>query len=673
MAPKFDAETITILGTASAVLAVYVSSMYGASWTVGLGAIALPIFITLVKERRWLAVKLLHVKSVMASGGGLEQSNILPEQLFLRDTGVVALKRDNRINLISGVKVSGNPNALFSGELDYQRGRPSGYEYLPIFLRYRDLFVSLRRLVVPIRYVVSLSPLDSGSRRSREEIESLGKDLRKSEEDGKGRSASFYERDQLARKLSLAKTYGFVKLSQFMLLEFRGNAMDLEKLEQQSISAAEKMLLAVSTAFPELTVERASPTELLDALFSLFWDEPSEGPIVLPHDITRILNFNLPVTESFQDPHALFPSEPPIDVASNNLNLGWTECLGRRISPFTLSFEDLTKHVIILGSTGSGKSTTSKRLIGECIEAGLPVLIFDWHNEYRSFIQAYGGEVYTPGLEDNGFTISPLRPFSTNDLAEHIAMTTEIFVDNYALTHPQAFMLREAVREVLLDPTGSHTLSELVEVIEATPPRSYYDNETKMALLRRLKPLTEGQAGRALGGKASISIPALLEKTIAIELGHFRESEIRRIFSSFVLKMIYDYRVATGESALRHVCVIEEAPNIVPCKEPRAPPSIGEKMVSELRKFGEGLVVVCQFPSQISQGILKNSSTRICHRIGGVEEEKIVRDLIGLSEAQFANIKYLKPGQAVVYLSDATNPFMVTIEPNQAIGNAPSS
>lgn len=408
MAPKFDTETITILGTASVVMAVYISSKYNASWTVGLGVIVLPIFIILmlVKERRWLAVKLLHVKSVTL-GGGLEQSNILPEQLFLRDTGVVALKRDNRINLISGVKVSGNPNAMLSGELEYQRGRPSGYEYLPIFLRYRDLFVSLRRLVVPIRYVVFLSPLGSGSRRSREEIESLSKDLRKSEEDGKGRSTSFYERDQLARKLSMAKTYGFVKLSQFMLLEFRGNAMELEKLEQQSILAAEKVLLAVSTAFPELTVERASPTELLDALFSLFWDEPSEGPIVLPHDVTRILNFNLPVTEVFQDTHALFPFEPPVSVASHNLHLGWTECLGRRISSFTLSFEDLTKHVIILGSTGSGKSTTSKRLIEECIRAGLPVLIFDWHNEYRSFIQAHGGEVYTPGLEDNGFTISP--------------------------------------------------------------------------------------------------------------------------------------------------------------------------------------------------------------------------------------------------------------------------
>jgi len=669
-----DTETIAILGLASAVVVVYVSAKHGELWTMGLGLIVLPTFLLLmvVKERRWIALKLLRSKSIVKEDG-LDQSDILPEKLFLRCSGVAALKRDNRINLISGIRVSGNPSTALSGELDYQRSRPLGYEYLPIFLRYRDLFVSLRRLTIPIRYIVLLSPLDNGSRQSRDEIKSIGKDIKKFEEaDRKGRSGSWYERDQLARKLSSARTFGFVKISQFLLMEFRGSVTELEELEQQAILSAEKALLAISTAFPELTVERASPTDVLKALYSLFWDEPSGGQIVFPHEVTRVLNFSLP--ESSQDPNALFPAEPPNDVTKHEFHLGWIECLGGSVGPFTIGFEDLTKHIIILGSTGSGKSTTAKRLIKECVKAGLPVLIFDWHNEYRKFIQACGGEVYAPGLEDSGFTISPLKPFSTNDLAEHIALTTEIFVENYSLTHPQAFMLREAVREVLLDPTGSHSLSELVEVIEATPPRSYYDNETKMALLRRLKPLTEGQAGRALGGKASTDIPGLLEKTIAIELGHFRESEVRRIFSSFVLKMIYDYRLATGESKLCHVCVIEEAPNIVPYKDLKEPPTIGEKMVSELRKFGEGLVIICQFPSQVSRGILKNSSTRICHRIGGVEEERIVRDLIGLTEAQFAQIKYLKTGQATVYLSDSPTPFLITVDPpDQPIGGSPSS
>jgi hypothetical protein len=681
MSPNADTETLAILGGASVVAIVYVATRYGVVWTMELSPIVLSIFLSLilVKERRWLGLKLLRMRS-MAISGGLDRSKILPEQLLLRRSGVAILKRGNRVNLISGVKVSGNPSTILMGDLDYQRSRTAGSDYLSIFMRYRDLFVSLRRLSIPVRYVVLLSPLDSDSRRSKDRIKSLAREFIESDED-KGEAVTWGERDQLARKLSQARTFGFVKLSQFLLLELKGSVADLETLEERVILSAEKTLLAVSTAFPELTVERASPADALEALYSLYWDEGPEGQVLLPHEATRVMNFSTPLCEGAGDPFALFPAEPPADVTSHELHLGWVEYLGRRLGHFTLCSEDLTKHVTILGSTGSGKSTTAKRLIEECIRIGLPVLIFDWHNEYRNFIKACDGEVYAPGLEDSPFTISPLESFSTRDLAEHMALITDIFVENYSLTHPQAFMLREAIREVLGTRTllpnanASHSLNELVEAIEVMPPRSYYDNETKMALLRRLKPLTEGQAGRALGGKGSVNVPDILGKTIVIELGHFRESETRRIFSSFILKMIYDYRVAMGESKLRHVCIIEEASNIVPFKDMKTPPSIGEKMVSELRKFGEGIVVISQFPSQISQGILKNSGTRICHRMGGVEEERIIRDLIGLNEAQFAHIKYLAPGRAVVYLSNLANPFLISIEsPRQQIkADVPSS
>ncbi|MBO3802506.1 MAG: DUF87 domain-containing protein [Candidatus Brockarchaeota archaeon] len=674
MSPN-SAEKIAVLGSASVIAAFYASARRGIAFPRELGFSALLFFVFLValKERRRLSLKLLPVKAALGNDGS-DQSSVLPEQLLLRRSGVAVLRKGGRINVISGVKVSGNPGLNLAGEQDFQRSRPFGYEYLPIFMRYRDLFVSLQRLAVAIRYVVLLSPADRRSPESREAARALEKELRRLEEARrKGQPFSQAEKEQLERKSYIARKFGFVSASQFLMVELSGPSSKLKELEQRSISLAEKVLLAVSTAFTELKVEKAAPTEMLEALCSLFWDESLEGTLILPHETTPVLNFTLPSSGSSRDLHALFASMPPEEVASREFHLGWVEHEGRRIGYFALGREDLTKHLVIIGSTGSGKSTTAKRLVGECVRSGLPVLIFDWHNEYGDFVKSLGGEVFAPGLEDSGFTISPLDPFSTRDMAEHVAMTTDIFAENYSLTHPQAYMLREAIREVLSDQEGPHSLREIVEAIESAPTRSYYDNETKMALLRRLKPLTEGQAGRALGGKASTSVPDLLGKLVAIELAHFRESETRRIFSSFVLKMIYDYRVAAGGSGLRHVCVIEEAPNIVPCRDPKAPPSIGEKMVSELRKFGEGLVVICQFPSQVSSGIMKNSGTRICHRIGGVEEERAVMDLIGLTQEQFLRVKYLQPGQAVVYMSEFANPFLVSIEPPEQLPGSPPS
>ncbi|MGQ9513534.1 MAG: ATP-binding protein [Thermoproteota archaeon] len=666
MLPEFDSKAVVVLGLSSIITAHYISTRYGMIWPRELSFTALSFFIFLMifKERRWLSLKLLPIKAILTSDGS-DQSNILPEFLQLRRSGVAVLKRGNKVNVISGIKVSGNPGLNLIGEQDLQRTRPFGYEYLPIFMRYRDLFVSLQRLAIPIRYIVLLSPVDIHSPDSKREIRVIENEIKKIEDSKlKGKPSSWNDENQLEKRYYIARKYGFIEVSQFLIVELSGSSSQLEKLEEQSISFAEKVLLAVSTAFTELKVEMATPTEMLKALYSLFWNGPHEGEMILPQEATPILNFSLPMVEKYQNIYSLFPMMPPNDLASHSLHLGWVEHMGRPIGCFTLDFNDLTKHLTIIGSTGSGKSTTAKRIVEECARVGIPVLIFDWHNEYREFVKRYGGEVYAPGLEDSGFTISPLDPLSTRDLAEHVALTTDIFAENYSLTHPQAFMLREAIRDVLSDHEGPHTLSEVVEAIESAPTRSYYDNETKMALLRRLKPLTEGQAGRALGGRASISIPDLLGKIVAVELAHFRESETRRIFASFLLKMIYDYRVSAGKSELRHVCVIEEASNIVPYRDPKSPPSIGEKMVSELRKFGEGLIVICQFPSQVSHGIMKNSGIRICHRIGGIEEEKIVMDLIGLTHEQFQHIKYLKPGHAVVYVCNYANPFLISVEPS---------
>jgi Helicase HerA, central domain len=59
--------------------------------------------------------------------------------------------------------------------------------------------------------------------------------------------------------------------------------------------------------------------------------------------------------------------------------LGALRSGGREFHDFRLRLEDLKRHVSVLGATGSGKSTTSAVIVRQAAEAGLPIMVLDWH------------------------------------------------------------------------------------------------------------------------------------------------------------------------------------------------------------------------------------------------------------------------------------------------------
>ena len=313
-----------------------------------------------------------------------------------------------------------------------------------------------------------------------------------------------------------------------------------------------------------------------------------------------------------------------------------------------------------MGMTGSGKSTTAATIVKQVAEMGLPALILDWHNEYGAIISKVGGQVFSPGKDD--FAINPIESSLSSDPIEHIAMVTDIFSDIYHFTHPQAYMFRNALQKRIAESGEDEipSLASLVRTIEAHPLRSAYDNETKVALLRRLVPLTQGQAGRALDGPGTSSMDDLMGKVVCVELGHLRDTLTRSVFTDIMLKMIYEYRIKR-RNGLEHLTVVEEARNIVPARRVEDPPSVGERMVSELRKFGEAMLFVAQFPTQISSEVIKNSGVRIIHRVAWPEDIALLGDSLGLTREQRDHVNRLQVGESVISLSRMQRPMLVQV------------
>jgi DNA helicase HerA-like ATPase len=438
----------------------------------------------------------------------------------------------------------------------------------------------------------------------------------------------------------------------------------VQNLEQRASVLAATMTVAL----PSASVRRLSRGELRDFVKTLFLPAEPHLPQVGDAGVVSTLGSfeerDPSVETAGRSPHFYVPNSA--ESGRTGIMLGAVRSEMGEFHDFRLQLDDLKRHVEVLGMTGSGKSTTALTIVRQIAEMGLPVAILDWHNEYGSVISKIGGQVVSPGKDD--FTINPVEATTSTDPVEHIAMVTDIFSDIYHFTHPQAYMFRNALQKRVSESADEEipNLGSLVRTIEAYPLRSAYDNETKVALLRRLVPLTQGQAGKALNGPSTFGIDELLGKVVCIELGQLRDAQTRSIFTDIVLKMIYEQRLRS-RSGLEHITVVEEARNVAPARRPEDPPSVGERIIAELRKFGEAMLFVAQFPTQVASEMIKNSGVRIVHRMAWPEDVGLIGDSLGLTREQREHITKLQVGEAVVSLSRIQKPMLVQVKADSVL------
>jgi len=289
-------------------------------------------------------------------------------------------------------------------------------------------------------------------------------------------------------------------------------------------------------------------------------------------------------------------------------------------------------HIMIYGKTGMGKSNTAKLLIKKISEK-VPVLVLDWAGEYKlkNFI------ILEPGVT---LFINPLKPYIKE---EHIDFLVDLFGDSFNLTEPQRYMFRIALKNIF-SKKSNPILTDVLEELTSIVSKSYYDHEIKMAIIRRLKPLTEGVIGQSLNSKKSSDIEELFTKNIIINLGKIRNIRIKKLFLLIVLKMLYDYSVMKRGivDTIKHCTVIEEAWATIPYRRLDAFPSIGERLFAELRKYGECIIGISQSISDTAWSIVKNSEIVIIHRIFPKDIEILgIKDLLH-------DVNSLKRGQAYI-------------------------
>ncbi len=339
--------------------------------------------------------------------------------------------------------------------------------------------------------------------------------------------------------------------------------------------------------------------------------------------------------------------------------LGYSD--GRR--PVRIPLPLFSKHVLLMGRTGSGKSTTAMALCERLwSDYGIPFLVLDHHNEYTGLVARLGGTLVGAS---GGPSLNVFGGVAANPAAMDIYV--DLLRDALALTPSQTFIVHRCLSNALrVSPGEDPTLADLVDEISEYRERTGPEMESKLALLRRLEPLVSGE-GRAHLLVERIPDLARLDRPAAMLLAEVRSDAVRDLLVHVILKRIYDEARSWGVgSHLRLVILVEEGERVLPTVSDERGATVVDKMLAELRKFGVGLVIITQAPHALSRTAMRNSAVKIIHALGSPRDSLVIKPLLppGISDrSSEGSVFTLRPGEAVVVMEGAPEPELCTVVP----------
>lgn len=383
-------------------------------------------------------------------------------------------------------------------------------------------------------------------------------------------------------------------------------------------------------------------------------------------------------------------------------------CTAGRKSDHTVSNQyyieknDLTRHALIIGITGGGKTNTSKSILNtlwnvETERERVPFMVIESaKREYWELRNLKGFEdllVFTLGAEAEKTSVKyRINPFETNpgiSLQTHIDYLLSTFKAAFDLYPPMPYILEKAVYEVYSDRgwdivenhnryglTQYPTLTDLYNKIDVIVSDMGYHQEVqsnvKAALQARIYSLMIGGKGAMLNTTKSVPIEELLSRPVVMELEDLGDDETKSFVIGILLVQLYEYRkslMTKGSKDLSHILMIEEAHRLLKnVSEGGEGGSTRAKSVeffcnllAEIRTFGQGIIIADQIPTKIASDTIKNTNLKIVHRTVAREDREAMGRAMNMSDEQIDYLSSLRRGYAAVYAEGDSKPKCVKL------------
>jgi len=355
-------------------------------------------------------------------------------------------------------------------------------------------------------------------------------------------------------------------------------------------------------------------------------------------------------------------------------------------SSISINITDLTKHLLIAGTTGSGKTNTCLSILYQAWKVHqIPFLVLETSEktEYGQRLIGLLGddlEVFTVGNESkNPLHLDILRVPPGRHIEAHLGNLMRIFKAAFPLPPPTPYLLEEGLRlwysragwdmekGEKLSTDKPLILQDLIEIITGILQTKYahYDPQTRgnieSALLVRLESLSMGGMGYFLAGKPSHEHEweKLLQRPMVMELSTLTDPDKKALAVLFILyRLISSANEAFASMPDRiHITVVEEAHRVLKEREASQHPDVADTQaamveefanaLSEVRYAGEGLIILDQMPSKLSSSVRANTNMKLAHRLPDGEEQRCIAQAAGLDEEQSKSLYRFKPGEAL--------------------------
>lgn len=366
--------------------------------------------------------------------------------------------------------------------------------------------------------------------------------------------------------------------------------------------------------------------------------------------------------------------------------------------------DDLTRHALVTGVTGSGKTNTIFNQLKDLHGMyKIPFLVIEPAKaEYRVLMRDIDNLlVFTLGEERPGSS-APFRmnPFFFPEgvaLQTHIDILKAVFNASFVMYAPMPYVLEDCLYRIYEEkgwnlvtsanirgrcdaafPTLADLHAKIDDVVEGIGYQDRTSMDIKAALKTRIRSLCLGGKGMMLNTHAGLPFDEIIQQPVVLELKYLGNDEEKAFMMGLILMALWEHyeagqgRAQIQANGLRHLTVIEEAHRLlknVPTEKTSEEQSnvkgkgieTFSNILSEIRTYGEGILVSEQIPTKLATDVIKNTNLKIMHRMVSKDDRDMLGDTMNLDQSQKRQTVSLKSGEAVFFREGLDRPLLVKV------------